>query len=319
MEPWHSGETAAQARVGMREKMAKIGQLVVRDHMPEEHRHFFQQQRFLLIAGYDERGHLWASVVHGDVGFVQSLSPTTLQISIKPQHGDPFRFAVGDRLGMLGIEYHSRRRNRLNVEISKVRLASEHSTCDQSTCDHSTRDQSTSDHSPSETTLELKVLQSFGNCPKYIPQRALPELSTAAFGQKCDISSQLSQEQKQWLTSADTFFIASATALTSSQNHIEQQLPNNMGADISHRGGPAGFIDLISERQLRIPDYPGNNFFNTIGNIETNPIVCLLLIDFKNQRCLHIRANAQIIWNSDIYENAPRHLNFSILEVRERR
>jgi PPOX class probable FMN-dependent enzyme len=49
-------------------------------------------------------------------------------------------------------------------------------------------------------------------------------------------------------------------------------------ADVSPRGDPAGFVQILDERTLAIPDRPGNNRLDTLVNILANPSVGLLFI-----------------------------------------
>lgn len=49
-------------------------------------------------------------------------------------------------------------------------------------------------------------------------------------------------------------------------------------ADVSPRGDPPGFVKVLDERTLAIPDRPGNNRLDTLANIIANPNVGLLFI-----------------------------------------
>ena len=49
-------------------------------------------------------------------------------------------------------------------------------------------------------------------------------------------------------------------------------------ADVSPRGDPSGFVRILDERTLLIPDRPGNNRLDTLSNILTNPAVGLLFL-----------------------------------------
>src|SRR5690606_16305086 len=49
-------------------------------------------------------------------------------------------------------------------------------------------------------------------------------------------------------------------------------------ADVSPRGDPAGFVKILDEHTLAIPDRPGNNRLDSLVNITTNPSVGLLFI-----------------------------------------
>ena len=81
----------------------------------------------------------------------------------------------------------------------------------------------------------------------------------------------LNADDKELIARADTFFIATAVA---------------DGADVSHRGGKPGFLRLEEDGALSWPDYAGNNFFNTLGNIEANSAAGLLIPDWETGRVL---------------------------------
>lgn len=49
-------------------------------------------------------------------------------------------------------------------------------------------------------------------------------------------------------------------------------------ADVSPRGDPPGFVKVIDDNTLAIPDRPGNNRVDTMGNILANPSVGLLFM-----------------------------------------
>jgi hypothetical protein len=55
------------------------------------------------------------------------------------------------------------------------------------------------------------------------------------------------------LENADMLFLATGNA--------------QRGNDASHRGGSPGFIEVVNKNTLRIPDYPGNGLFNSLGNV----------------------------------------------------
>ena len=95
----------------------------------------------------------------------------------------------------------------------------------------------------------------------------------------------LSPSQRASIGAADTFFVASA--------HSER------GVDVSHRGGNPGFVEVLDERTLRVPDYAGNSMFNTLGNFVANPRAGLLFIDFDANRTLQLVGTAEIQWELD--------------------
>ena len=64
--------------------------------------------------------------------------------------------------------------------------------------------------------------------------------------------------------------------------------------DVSHRGGPKGFINKLPNGLLRIPDYQGNSLYNTLGNIAQSPEAGLLFIDFEQGHTLQISGTATL-------------------------
>ncbi len=149
--------------------------------------------------------------------------------------------------------------------------------------------------------LTLEVAEVYGNCPKYIQARrpgsrtAPAAVGTAALG---PVQQTLSLTQQALIRACDTFFIATSA----------------LGrADVSHRGGPPGFVQLCGNRHLSVADYPGNTMFNTIGNLAVNPQVSLLVPDFREGRTLHLRGTAEVVWISP----ETRTVEIELTEVAE--
>jgi hypothetical protein len=87
---------------------------------------------------------------------------------------------------------------------------------------------------------------------------------------------------------ADTFFVASR-----SRAGIE----NDGGLDISHRGGRPGFVAVRGDT-LVVPDFRGNRFFNTLGNLLGDPRAGLLFIDFAAGDLLQLQGTVTIDWTA---------------------
>jgi len=64
--------------------------------------------------------------------------------------------------------------------------------------------------------------------------------------------------------------------------------------DCSHKGGLPGFVRVIDERTLAIPDYDGNGMYRTWGNVLVNPYVGLLFVDFENPKRIRVSGKAQV-------------------------
>lgn len=130
----------------------------------------------------------------------------------------------------------------------------------------------------------LVVDQSFGNCPQYIQQRAVT--ATPRTPGRFEQLSGIDAEAARQVRAADTFFVA--TAATG---------PNG-GADVSHRGGRPGFVKVEGDR-LTIPDYRGNRYFNTLGNMLAYPRASVLFVDFETGDLLHLQGVVEVAWDAD--------------------
>ncbi|MFC5698674.1 pyridoxamine 5'-phosphate oxidase family protein [Pseudomonas sp. GCM10022186] len=255
--PFHPGEQAIQARLGVREQVEAMGSRMIRNQMPEQHRQFFSQLPWLLVGSLDSDGQPVASVLWGKPGFVHSPEPSLLRINARPEPDDPLGANLHDaaRLGLLGLELPTRRRNRMNGPL--VDSDGEGFT--------------------------LAVQQSFGNCPKYIQSRDWhwEERSPGPLEQGTG-------PDTRWLElvrRSDTLFIAS--------QHLD---PQTGGVDISHRGGAPGFVVVGDDDRLWLPDYSGNLMFNTLGNLLLEPRCGLLWVDFSSGDLLQLEARAEILW-----------------------
>ncbi|TXG84323.1 MAG: pyridoxamine 5-phosphate oxidase [Sphingomonadales bacterium] len=71
---------------------------------------------------------------------------------------------------------------------------------------------------------------------------------------------------------------------------------------VQHRGGPAGFLQALDEKTLAFPDCRGNRQYVSVGNVQTEDRVALILVDYPNQRRLKILGRARTL---DLDEAAP--------------
>ena len=272
---FHSGETALQAAAGSRERLAEVGARVIRQEMPEQHRAFFAGLPFVVLAATDPGGQPHATLLAGAPGFVVAPDSRHLQIAGQTAPDDPLDALLtpGARFGLLGIEPHTRRRNRANGRV----LAR------------------------GADGLHLEVTQSFGNCPKYIqPRRAVFDPNWKP-GARAEHRLSLNDAERAWIRAADTFFIATA--------HPTDDADPAHGVDVSHRGGPPGFISVEGDT-LGIDDFAGNNYFNTLGNLLLNPQAGLLFPDFARGGLLQLNATAEIL------PGPPRRLLLRVKGVR---
>lgn len=281
--PFHPGEQAVQARIGVRDRVEQMGQRMVRDFMPPEHREFFEDLPFVIVGSERADGALWASLLFGEPGFITAQNERSLLLRAEPLPGDPLAESAkaGAPLGLLGMELSTRRRNRANGRVVKH----------------------------GDGVLQLGVEQSFGNCKQYIQARAgdfarpgPPTTETAA----------LSPAALGVLSRTDTTFIA-----TSSR---DAQRGYSEGVDVSHRGGLPGFVRALTDAgrtRLTLPDFYGNFMFNTFGNLEVNPAAGFLALDFESGAVLSLTGTARVIWDGpevEAFDGAERLLQLDVSE-----
>lgn len=266
--PFHSGEEDVQSRVGVRESVGQWARQAIRPFMPDQHREFYHQLPFMVASMRDDQGRPWATLLLGAPGFVRSPTPQNLEFDFSPLSGDVLEgsFKNDASIGLLGIELHTRRRNRINGTLSNVK----------------------------NNGFEVNVGQSFGNCPQYISKRCWQKSTNNAQDAKVVRHKKLSAGMKVWIETADTLFIASGYP-----NHEDSEQHESHGMDVSHRGGTAGFVKIAGDDRLVMPDYSGNNLFNTIGNLVVDPKVGLLFVDFETGSLLQITGVATIDWDSE--------------------
>ncbi|WP_170546068.1 FAD-binding oxidoreductase [Ruegeria arenilitoris] len=258
--PFHVGEHAMQARVGKREKVEKMGWDFIRPYMPDQHREFFGKLPFIVLGSVDSNGWPWASMISGRPGFVGSPNDRQLDVAIRPLQDDPLGAAlkIGAPIGVVGIELSTRRRNRMNATVRRV----------------------------DEDGFSLDVVQSFGNCPQYIQTHDVTfvrEPEADVVRPRSDRFSELDAQAREMIATANSFYVASSV------NTAE-----HTGVDVSHRGGRSGFVK-VDGNSLLVPDFAGNNFFNTLGNFLVNPRAGLLFPDYRTGDLLMLTGTVEVL------------------------
>ena len=262
--PYHAGEQAIQQRLGVRDRIESVGRRIIRNFLIDQHREFYAQLPCLFLGSVDRDGQPSASILVGAPGFAVSPDPKVLRVAARPLPDDPLARAleIGADIGVLGIEFTTRRRNRMSGTVSAI----------------------------TDDAFDVAVTQSFGNCPKYIQAREWRMVRGGARGGvETSASTSLGPGDRALIARSDTFFIASAFGTGRSD-------PTH-GVDASHRGGRPGFVGALDERTLVMPDFVGNFAFNTLGNLLLEPRCGLLFVDFATGTTLQISARAEIVWD----------------------
>jgi predicted pyridoxine 5'-phosphate oxidase superfamily flavin-nucleotide-binding protein len=257
---WHRGEVALQRHAGAAERMAGLAPRVVRDHLSEQQHAFFQQLPNIVVGVVDDTGDAWATILGGAPGFVRATDLRSLHIGASACAGDPAAagLTAGAAVGLLGIDLARRRRYRVNGVVRAIGAAS----------------------------FDVDVVESFGNCPQYIrspvaasvrgdraPSTGAPQ--TLSITDPC---------VRDLIVHAERLFIASY--------HDDGQARR---VDVSHKGGEQGFVKIDGAGRLLIPDFAGNRFFNTLGNILLTPQCGLVFVDFANGDVLQMTGEGTVV------------------------
>jgi len=261
--PYHEGELAVQQRVN-EAGMAHMNGVAIDATILAGALGFIEQQAMVVIGSVDAGGQVWSSVLFGQPGFVRALNDHTVELDLSQAYAagdDPLweNLRQNSNVGLLLIELGSRRRLRINGQARAV----------------------------AAQRWIIDVERAYPNCPKYIQRRILKiqAEATALATTSATRGTALNATQQGLIAGADTLFVASA--------HPEH------GVDASHRGGHPGFVTIINDQQLRIPDFAGNSMFNTLGNFVSYPHAGLVFIDFERNRLLQLTGVPEILWELD--------------------
>jgi len=282
---FHPGELAVQALANEADIAQRNG-TVVSKYIIKGALSFIAQQSMTVISSTDENNQIWTSVLLGEPGFIRAQDDQHIIIDrqqIIQQPNDPLwrNIEKNSQVGLVIIELSTRRRLRVNGDIN--RLAS--------------------------GEYEVTVAQAYPNCPKYI-QRRQPNLSKTVFTYNTPMplfGAELTSEQLALITRSDSFFVGSGVA----EHHN----------DASYRGGDPGFVSIVNNRQLLIPDYKGNSMFNTLGNFTSNANAGLVFIDFEHHKLLQLTGKAKVLWDkvddSNTSGGTKRYWHFDVTKWQE--
>jgi hypothetical protein len=253
---FHAGEVAVQNRAGVRAIAdSRVGMLDPAD-LHDGMIGFLAGRTFAPMSARDAEGRLWVSALEGPAGFLEA-GRNRLRVHAAPRKGDPLHgLPVGQSVGLIAIEFATRRRFRLNGTLGAA----------------------------GDDWLDIALDQAFGNCPKYIHPRALrPADGGGDSAPAPEPTSSLSAVQVEHVRAADTMFLGTT--------HPEY------GNDVSHKAGPAGFVD-VRDGDLWWPDYVGNDMFNSLGNLTVDDTAAVWFGDFRSGRTLHLSGRATVEWGA---------------------
>ena len=274
---FHRGELLIQAESGVDKRTHKLGNKLIRDHIIDQHKEFFEGLSYAFVALHDNDAKPWISLVQGPAGFINSPDQKTLNLTGDVIAGDALGLQTneGEPIGVVGLDLSTRRRNRLNGNLNG---------------------------GSKKDYLSISVEHSFGNCPKYIQARSFEnsfEEQNLEDPQQSAVESftEFDERDIALIKKSDTLFIASA-----------EKPGGNL--DASHRGGRPGFLHVENNTHFWFNDYPGNNYFQTFGNIQNHPYIGLMLIDFETGNLLLMSGEARLVKTKDNNGEPDKDLAF---------
>ncbi|ODU01230.1 MAG: pyridoxamine 5'-phosphate oxidase [Pseudonocardia sp. SCN 72-86] len=274
---FHAGEIAVQERAGLRAEANRLVGMLAPAVLNAGIQRFLAGQTFVAFSARDADGRLWVTALTGPAGFVAVAGLTSLHVDGGPDPDGPLADLAPGQ--PFGM---------LAIDLVKrrrLRINGDVTSVDGG-------------------GLTLEIDQAYGNCPQYIQQRALVPRASAS-------TDAGAVRRGTTLDGADTTLIRRSDTLFLGTTHPER------GNDASHRGGPVGFVRVVDDTHLWWPDYPGNNMFNSFGNLQIDPTAALVFIDFVTGETVHLSGTAELQWIDGAGDDGDtgRRVRFTIEQV----
>ncbi|KAH8816045.1 kinase-like domain-containing protein [Xylogone sp. PMI_703] len=238
----------------------------------------------VAIGTVDEEGHPWTSLWGGEAGFARPVAQSVIGLrTVVDRSHDPVAkillggYADGEIVKLdseiklvsaLAIDLQTRSRMKLYGKMAAGTM-------------------SATEEGIADVQLVVKIDGSLGNCPKYLNKKEIiPHIPQPKLLSQ-DLP--LPQTALDLLAKADLFFISSTS--------------NYTDMDTNHRGGPPGFVRVLSNDKddvvLVYPEYSGNRFYSTLGNLLTTPQAGLMVPDFDTGDALYITGTTEVLTGNE--------------------
>ncbi|RHY01915.1 hypothetical protein DYB36_001037 [Aphanomyces astaci] len=258
--------------------------------MPRQHSDFFSNLPYFAIATTDSHGRPWATLVTGpsDARPVSAVSSDKLHVQSQLPTDDPFGACVASSNSTalwagIGVDFSNRRRNKVAGYVVS------------------------SSFDNGMLRMDLTTNDNMGNCPKYITVRDLvyapkPHPSTISntfHDPATNDTVALTDEEIEHVHRASTLFIAS--------RHIDPTDARSTDMGLNHRGGAPGFARVgEAGTTINLPDFSGNRFYQSLGNIQTDHVAGLVVPCFVTGDLLYLTGHAENLFDDDATRLMPR-------------
>ena len=114
-----------------------------------------------------------------------------------------------------------------------------------------------------------------------------------------NIGFELADDPKNEIGEFEAAFIAARDSF------YQATISENGWPYVQHRGGPQGFLKVLDARTIGFADFRGNRQYLSVGNLNANPRISIILMDYPNRRRLKIWGTTNIVH----YDEAPELLS----------
>ena len=108
---------------------------------------------------------------------------------------------------------------------------------------------------------------------------------------------ELGPREREFIAARDSFYLS--TVSESGWPHVQ------------HRGGPAGFLQVLAQDTLAFADLSGNRQYVSVGNLTRNDRAALILMDYPNRRRLKILGHVETFELAAVNPNLLAKMKFS--------
>ncbi|KAG6916401.1 hypothetical protein DXG01_006980 [Tephrocybe rancida] len=294
---WHRGERGIHEKLGHTEDYTIMSLYHgISGDLPEEHAIFYTTRLpFLPIVTLDASGRPWGSVLagrDGKPGFVSRNRYNVLSVDAKLWVGEPllrnlegYTESESTLVAGIGVEYSTRRRNKFAGKVISLEKNGEN------------------------IHFDVSVSEALGNCPKYITIRDLvPNPDTLPIisyeNLNLEQNDRLPEDVISFILESDTVFLGTIYTAPAEE---ASRYPSHLG--MNQRGGRKGFIRVLPSdgRTVVLPDFSGNRFMTSLGNIEADPLASLTFISFTTSSILYLTGTATNHIGTSAHQLMPTH------------
>jgi len=253
---FHDGQLAVQ-KIANEEEIAIQRLPMIKESLHPRFIPFIEHQILAFIGTEDVDGALWLSLLVGERGFIKIPSEQEIKFDLTKVNSSKNDIFFKNIIAKptVGMLFHEAARRARYRAWGQANIG--------------------------DNEISFSIKMGYPSCPKHI-QREVIEVAESNDTSETSYEKGIALEASHidCIANAHTFFIATQTK----KGDIEA----------SHRGGDPGFIEILENGHLRVPDYLGNSMFSTLGNIYENPKAALLFTDYEKGETLQLSGTAAL-------------------------